>query len=48
MIYGQGTITNLVDLAKGDFDFAIFENIEISDVAAESCSVKKLVLLLAV
>ena len=21
MIYGQGTITNLVDLAKGDFDF---------------------------
>ena len=34
MIYGQGTITNLVDLAKGDFDFAIFENIEISDVAA--------------
>ena len=27
MIYGQGTITNLVDLAKGDFDFAIFETI---------------------
>ena len=34
MIYGQGTITNLVDLAKGDFDFAIFEDIEMSDVAA--------------
>ena len=34
MIYGQGIITNLVDLAKGDFDFAIFENIEMSDVAA--------------
>ena len=34
MVYGQGIITNLVDLAKGDFDFAIFENIEISDIAA--------------
>ena len=48
MIYGQGTITNLVDLAKGDFDFAIFENIEMSDVAAGYYSVKKLVLSLAV
>ena len=34
MVYGQGNITNLVDLAKGDFDFAIFENIEMSDIAA--------------
>ena len=34
MVYGQGNITNLVDLANGDFDFAIFENIEMSDIAA--------------
>ena len=34
MVYGQVSIINLVDLAKGEYDFAIFENISISDIAA--------------
>ena len=34
MVYTEGSVTSLSDLAKGDYDFGIFENIKISDIAS--------------
>ncbi len=34
MIYTKGSVTSLSDLAKGDYDFGIFDNVKISDLAS--------------